>query len=86
MLSLRTKTTLTHLFVSCPFVKSFWTEFTNWWNTKNDDSIELNEENIIYGFTNNIALQLGLNLSLIIAFTLPREKKTLISLIPSLLF
>ena len=29
---------------------------------------ELNEENIIYGFrTNNIALQLGLNLSLIIA-------------------
>ena len=61
------KQTLTHLFVSCPFVKSFWTEFTNWWNTKNDDSIELNEENIIYGFTNNIALQLGLNLSLIIA-------------------
>ena len=34
---------------------------------KNDNSIELNEENIIYGFINNIVLQLGLNLSLIIA-------------------
>ena len=61
------KQTLTHLFISCSFVKNFWTEFTNWWITRNDDSIELNEENIIYGFTNSIALQLGLNLSLIIA-------------------
>ena len=60
------KKTLSHLFVSCPFVEIFWTEFTNWWNTKNYYSIELNEENIIYGFTTNIALQLGLNLSLII--------------------
>ena len=73
------KQTLTHLFICCSFVKRFWTEFTNWWNTKNDDSIELNEENIIYGFTNNIALQLGLNLSLIITakyyiYIAPREE------------
>ena len=67
MPSLRTKTNTNPLICICPLVKSFRTEFTNWWNTKNDDSIELNEENIIYGFTNNIALQLGLNLSLIIA-------------------
>ena len=58
------KQTLTHLFVSCPFVKSFWTQINK---LVEDDSIELNKETIIYGFTNNIALQLGLNLSLTIA-------------------
>ena len=72
------KQTLNHLFVSCSYVKSFWTKFTNWWNSKNDDTIELNVVNIIYGFTNNFALQLGLNLSLIIAkyyiYTAAREE------------
>ena len=72
------KQTLIHLFVSCSHVQTFWTKFTHWWNTKNDDFIKLNEENIIYGFTNNFALQLGLNLCLIIAkyyiYTAAREE------------
>ena len=72
------KQTLTHLFVSCSHAQTFLTKFTHWWNTKNDDFIKLNEENIIYGFTNNSALQLGLNLCLIIAkyyiYTAAREE------------
>ena len=58
------KQTLQHLFVSHPDVQAFWQSFSNWWNVKNDDSIDLNEKTIIYGFTNNFCQQLGLNLCL----------------------
>ena len=61
------KQTLNHLFVSCPNVQAFWQSFSRWWNVKNDDFIVLNDETIIYGFTNDFSQQLGLNLCLIIA-------------------
>ena len=59
--------TLRHLFVSCPNVQAFWNTFATWWNVKNDDSIELHEKNIIYGFTINSPLRLDLNLCVLIA-------------------
>ena len=60
------KQTLNHLFVSCPDVQIFWRSFSRWWNVKNDDFIVLNDETIIYGFTNGFSQQLGLNLCLTI--------------------
>ena len=52
---------------SCLNVQAFWNTFATWWNVKNDDSIELHEKNIIYGFTINSPLRLGLNLCVLIA-------------------
>lgn len=59
--------TLAHLFVTCPIVQTFWLCFVNWWNSKNQDEINLDENDIIYGVTTNFPLPLGLNLCLIIA-------------------
>ena len=61
------KQTLKHLFVTCSHVHSFWTEFTNWWNTNNTEAITLSETEIIYGFTDRLTLRLGLNLCVILA-------------------
>ena len=61
------KQTLIHLFVTCSFVQTFWTQFALWWNRKHLDSITLSEQNIIYGFTQDLPRRLGLNLCLIIA-------------------
>ena len=61
------KQTLNHLFVSRLNVQTFWQSFSRWWNVKNDDFIVLNEETIIYGFTNDFSQERGLNLCLIIA-------------------
>ena len=55
------KQTMNHLFVSCPDVQIFWQSFSRWWNVQNDDFIVLNDETIIYGFTNDFSQQLGLN-------------------------
>ena len=59
--------TLTHLFATCLKVKSFWSQFTNWWISKNSEPITLDENMIIYGVTNDFSRRLGLNLCLIIA-------------------
>ena len=62
------KQTMNHLFVSCPDVQIFWQSFSRWWNVQNDDLLFiLNDETIIYSFTNDFSQQLGLNLCLIIA-------------------
>ena len=61
------KQTLKHLFVTCPSVQSFWTQFVLWWNEKKQNSITLSEQEIIYGFTKDLSRRLGLNLCLIIA-------------------
>ena len=61
------KQTLKHLFVTCPFVQSFWTQFSLWWKGKTLNSITLSEQEIIYGFTKDLSRRLGLNLCLIIA-------------------
>ena len=50
--------TLTHLFVTCPIVQIFWSCFVNWWNTKNQEEINLDENDIIYGVTTNFPLRL----------------------------
>ena len=72
------KQTLTHLFCILSICQKLLDRIYKLVEYKKDDSIELNEENIFYGFTNNIALQLDLNLSLIIAkyfiYTAAREE------------
>lgn len=59
------KQTLKHL--TCSYMRSFWADFTNWWNTKNSEAMSLSETEIIYGFTNGPTLCLGLNLCVILA-------------------
>ena len=61
------KQTLKHLFVTCPFVQTFWTQFILWWKGKTLNSITLSEQEMIYGFTRDLSRRLGLNLCLIIA-------------------
>ena len=61
------KQTLKHLFVTCPFVQTFWTQFFLWWKGKTLNSITLSEQEIIYEFTRDLSRRLGLNLCLIIA-------------------
>ena len=61
------KQTITHLFVTCPNVQLFWTEFTDWWYRKNNTVITLSEAQILYGITDTVPLCLGLNLCTIIA-------------------
>ena len=45
----------------------FWSLFTNWWNSKNGDTITLDKNERIYGVADNFAPNLGLNLCIIIA-------------------
>lgn len=59
--------TLIHLFVTCSEAWLFWSLFTNWWNSKNGDTITINKNEIIYGVIDNFACHLGLNLCMIIA-------------------
>ena len=59
--------TLIHLFVTCSEARLFWSLFTNWWNSKNEDTITIAKNEIIYGVTDNFARHLGLNLCMIIA-------------------
>ena len=59
--------TLIHLFVSCSKARLFWSLFSNWWNSKNRDTITIDKNEIIYGMTDNFARHLGLNLCMIIA-------------------
>ena len=61
------KQTLKHLFVTCPSVHTFWDQFTLWWNEKNPNLVTLSEKEIIYGFTNDLPRNLGLNLCVIVA-------------------
>ena len=59
--------TLIHLFVTCSKARLFWSLFSNWWNSKNGDTITIDKNEIIYGVTDNFAHYLGLNLCMIIA-------------------
>ena len=56
-----------HLFVTCLNVQVFWADFEQWWNNKNNDSIKLSKNEILYGVTEKLPLRLGLNLCIIIA-------------------
>ena len=57
--------TLIHLFVTCSKAQLFWSLFSNWWNSKNGDTITINKNEIRYGVTDNFALYLGLNLCMV---------------------
>ena len=50
--------TITHLFVTCPSVQVFWADFEQWWNNKNNDSIKLSKNEILYGVTDKLPLRL----------------------------
>ena len=39
--------TLIHLFVTCSEARLFWSLFTNWWNSKNEDTITIDKNEII---------------------------------------
>ena len=59
--------TLIHPFVICSEARLFWSLFTNCWNSKNGDTINIDKNEIIYGVTDNFARYLSLNLCMIIA-------------------
>ena len=53
--------TLVHLFVDCVFSKIFWTDFTSWWNCKNNMQIRLQQRDILYAFHPGKQSLLGIN-------------------------
>ena len=59
--------TLIHLFVTYSEARLCWSLFTNWWNSKNGDTITIDKNEIIYDEKDNFARHLGLNLCMIIA-------------------
>ena len=67
MLSTWRKTNVNPSFVTCSEARLFWSLFTNWWNSKNGDTITIDKNEIIYGVTDNFARPLGLNLCVVIA-------------------
>ena len=40
--------TLVHLFADCVFSKIIWTDFTSWWNCKNNTQIRLQRRDILF--------------------------------------
>ena len=59
--------TLIHPFGTCSKARFFWSLFSNWWNSKNGDTITIDRNEIIYGVTDNFARYPGLNLCMVIA-------------------
>ena len=45
--------TVTHLFVSCPIVASFWSDFTGWYQCISKETLTLGRKEIMYGILNN---------------------------------
>ena len=54
-------------FVTCSKARLFRSLSINWCNFQNGDTINLDENEMIYGVTDNFARRLGLNLCMIIA-------------------
>ena len=59
--------TLVHLFADCVFSKIFWTDFTSWWNCKNNYQIRLQQRDILYAFHPGKQSFLGINYFLLAA-------------------
>ena len=59
--------TLVHLFADCVFSKIFWTDFTSWWNCKNNTQIRLQQHDILYAFHPGKQSFLGINYCLLAA-------------------
>ena len=58
--------TLLHLFVECAIAKSFWNNFTKWYNTACGKTIALEQNEIIYGVLRYTSSSLTLNHLIII--------------------
>ena len=41
--------TFSHLFVSCPCASSFWSEFTKWYQSISNKTLNLSKSEVIYG-------------------------------------
>ena len=59
--------TLVHLFADCVCSKIFWTDFTSWWNCKNNTQIRLQQRDILYAFYPGEQSFLGINYCLLAA-------------------
>ena len=55
-----------HLFVECPIAKSFWNQFTKWYNATCRGNIALEQNEIIYGVLKFASSGLTLNHLIII--------------------
>ena len=49
----KVKQSVTHLFVSCPIAVSFWSEFSQWYQSLTQKSLILCKKEIIYGVLKN---------------------------------
>ena len=43
---------VTHLFSSCPFASSFWSDFVNWYQSVSKKNLSLSKNEILYGVLN----------------------------------
>ena len=57
--------TLVHLFADCVCSKIFWTDFTSWWNCKNNTQIWLQQRDILCAFHPGEQSFLGINYCLL---------------------
>ena len=53
--------TLPHMLFQCTVINTFWHAFQNWWFEKTQQSFDLNECNVIYGWHNNLQSKDTLN-------------------------
>ena len=59
--------TVSHLFVSCPCASSFWAEFTEWYQSISNKTLNLSKNEVIYGVLNDWSSCSTLNHLIIIA-------------------
>ena len=61
------KQTLNHLFVNCTKATSFWKPFQDWWHEKTQQTLLLNQSQILYGCFEKTSHWQALNYSIILA-------------------
>ena len=59
--------TLQHLLVSCPLLRTFWSDVLIWWNSSSTRNILFDELNILYGYNSGHPRSLLLNYYILIA-------------------
>ena len=63
----REKQTLNHLFVNCTKATCFWKTFQDWWYEKTQETLRLNQSQILYGCFEKTSQWQALNYSIILA-------------------
>jgi len=56
-----TDQTISHLFVSCPLVASFWSEFSVWYHSRCNEKLDFSKNEIMYGVLSDGAACLTFN-------------------------